>query len=272
MRIFIADSDGGFRQPSRILGRFAEDLTERTGAVGAVRVQWPAPGEVGRRRSRTWESASAAGVADLSRLVRLHPSDDMVLIGVCSGSRVIYDWMDAHPESLDRVAAVGMVGDPYRPRDSWLDGTPDPGGQGVAGRRTGPVPDRTYWVSVPGDPLSGVERDSLLRAAVRLTALAPDQAYDELLEDITGSRTRLAARLGVVQNPTMWPTNLRRRVDEARAALGRYESSAYAASYESGSEGGPSPLELLVTAIVDHTAGREGYTLRGTSGPGLPAA
>ncbi|MBM7231502.1 hypothetical protein HMPREF3086_04495 [Dietzia sp. HMSC21D01] len=71
--------------------------------------------------------------------------------------------MDAHPEDLDRVVAVGMIGDPYRPRDRWLDGTPDPGWQGVAEPRRGPIPDRTHWVYVPGDPLSGVLPDCLLR-------------------------------------------------------------------------------------------------------------
>ena len=109
MRIFIADSDGGYRQPSRILGQFVDNLAEWTGAREAVRVQWPTPGKVNPRRSHTWESAAAAGVADVSRLVRLHPSDPLVLIGVCSGTRVIYDWMDAHPEDLDRVVAVGMM-------------------------------------------------------------------------------------------------------------------------------------------------------------------
>lgn len=257
MRIFIADSDGGYRQPSRVLGGFVEALTARTGAGSAVRVQWPAPGEVGRRRSHTWESASAAGVADLSRLVRLHPSDRMVLIGVCSGSRVIYDWMDEHPESLDRIAAVGMVGDPFRPRDRWIEGTPDPGGQGVAGKRLGAAPGRTFWASVPGDPLSGVEPDSLLRMAVRGSDLAPDQVYDELLEDLPGSRARMAARLGAVQHPSQWSTGLRRRVDEAKTALQSYESREYALLYESG-DGGPSPLDHLVTAIADHTSGREG--------------
>lgn len=204
VRIFIADSDGGYRQPSRILGRFVDNLAEWTGAREAVRVQWPTPGKVNPRRSHTWEPAAAAGVADLSRLVRLHPSDPIVLIGVCSGTRVIYDWMDAHPEDLDRVAAVGMIGDPYRPRDRWLDGTPDPGGQGVAGLRRGPIPDRTLWVSVPGDPLSGVLPDCLLRGVVRASTLAPDQVYDELLEDLPDTRPRLAARLKLAQQPAQW--------------------------------------------------------------------
>ncbi|MDZ4234205.1 MAG: hypothetical protein U1C73_10700 [Dietzia sp.] len=79
---------------------------------------------------RSWDAASAAGVADLARLVGLHPSDGVVLLGCCCGCRVIHDWLDAHPEQLDRVLAVGLLSDPLRPRDRWLPGTGDPGGQG----------------------------------------------------------------------------------------------------------------------------------------------
>lgn len=258
MRIFVADSDGGYRRPSRVLGGFVEDLAARVGAEGVVRVQWPAPGEVGRRRPHTWVSAAAAGVADLSRLVRLHPSDGIVLIGACSGCRVIYDWMDENPDSLDRVAAVGMIGDPFRPR-RWLGDSPDPGGQGVSGKRLGAVSDHTFWASVPGDPLSGVERDSLLRTAVRGSDLAPDQVYDELLEELPEGRARLAARLGVVQHPAQWSTSLPRRIDEARRALLRYESREYAALYEAG-DAGPSPLENLVTVIAECVVDRGGRT------------
>ena len=250
VRIFIADSDGGYRQPSRILGRFVDNLAEWAGAREAVRVQWPTPGQVNPRRSHTWESAAAAGVADVSRLVRLHPSDPLVLIGVCSGTRVIYDWMDAHPEDLDRVVAVGMIGDPHRPCDRWLDGTPDPGGQGVAGPRRGPIPDRTLWVSVPGDPLSGVLPDRLLKGVVRASTLAPDQVYDELLEDLPDTRPRLAARLKLAQQPAQWSPQLLRRLDAAVAVLATYREREYAALYESG-EGGASPLARLGAAIVD---------------------
>ena len=213
-------------------------------------MQWPTPGKVNPRRSHTWESAAAAGVADVSRLVRLHPSEPLVLIGVCSGTRVIYDWMDAHPEDLDRVVAVGMIGDPHRPCDRWLDGTPDPGGQGVAGPRRGPIPDRTLWVSVPGDPLSGVLPDRLLKGVVRASTLAPDQVYDELLEDLPDTRPRLAARLKLAQQPAQWSPQLLRRLDAAVAVLATYREREYAALYESG-EGGASPLARLGAAIVD---------------------
>ena len=267
MRIFIADSDGGYQQPSRILGRFVEQVARATNATTTVRVQWPAPGVVNPRRSHTWESAAAAGVADLNRLVHLHPSDDVVLIGVCSGARVIYDWMDAHPDSVDRVRAVGMVGDPFRPHDRWLVGTPDPGGQGVAGRRLGPVPERTFWVCVPGDPLSGLEPDSLLCDAVRSSTLAPDQVYAQLLDGISGSLVRLATRLHVGRHPVRWTPALRRRLQEARAALLRFQSLDYAADYESRADG-PSPMDRLAAVI----AGETGTGAGGAGGPPQAAA
>lgn len=249
MRILIADSDGGYRRPSAILDRFVSDLEEWTGAREMVRVQWPAPGESGRR-SHTWESSAAAGVADLARLVRLHPSDDLVLIGVCCGTRVIHDWMDAHPEDLDRVAAVGLVSDPYRPRDRWLEGTPDPGGQGVHGLRRGPIPDRTHWVSVPGDPLSGVAPTNLLRGAVRSSDLMPAQVYDDILEHLPDTRARLALRLQVAQNPALWSPHLLRQLDEATETLMAYRDQKYAALYETEVDG-VSPLGRLARVIAD---------------------
>lgn len=270
MRIFIADSDGGYRKPSRILGRFVSELSDWTGARETVKVQWPAPGGFGRRRSHTWESAAAAGVADLNRLVRLHPSDPIILIGVCSGTRVIHDWMDAHPEDLDRVAAVGMIADPYRPRDQWLDGMPDPGGQGVAGLRRGAVPDRTYWVSVPGDPLSGVRPNCLLRGVVRTSPLAPDQVYDELLEDLPDTRPRMAARLKLAQQPAQWSPHLLQQLDDAAEVLARYRDKESVALYESDAHG-VSPLTRLAALIADRVDSEHGVLLGGPDVIGLDA-
>lgn len=256
MRVLIADSVGAYGRTSEIIDRFADRLVELTGVSTQVRVQWPEPDDAHPRRSRTWETASAAGTADLDRLVRLHPSDQLILIGSCCGCRVIHDWMDAHPESVDRVAAVGLVADPFRPRDRWLDGLPDPGGQGVAGRRSGPIPDRTFWVSVPGDPLSGVERDSLLRGAVRRSSLTPDQVYRDLLDDLPDSRIQLAAHLHVMQHPAQWPAVFGRQVDEAREALLRHESRHAILQYESRLDSRPSPLDLLAAAITAEVGGR----------------
>lgn len=254
VRILIADSNGGYRQTSAILGRFVDDLTEWTGAREAVWVQWPAPGAVGRRRSHTWESSAAAGVADLSRLVRLHPSDALVLIGVRCGSRVIHDWMDAHPEDLDRVAAVGLIADPFRPSDRWLAGTTDPGGQGVAGLRRGPIPDRTHWASVPGDPLSGVQPNNLLRGAVRASDLTPAQVYEELIDDLPDTRTRFAMRLHVAQHPALWSPHLLRQLDDATDTLLAYRDAEYTAKYEDDGSG-VSPLARLARIIADQVAG-----------------
>ncbi|WP_152427981.1 hypothetical protein [Dietzia sp. UCD-THP] len=256
MRILIADGEGAYRRSSGVMDAFVDDLTVRLGARAAVRVRWPEPEQTRLHRPRSWDAASAAGVADLARLVGLHTSDGIVLLGCCCGCRVIHDWLDAHPEQLDRVLAVGLLSDPLRPRDRWLPGTGDPGGQGVAGRRVGPVPDRTFWVSVPGDPLSGIERDSLLRAAVRDSPLTPDQVYRGVLEDLPESRTQLAMRLHVLQHPAEWPMVFGRRLDEARAALLRYEDRAYTAQYSEPGPDGRSPMEILGDRIVDEVRAR----------------
>lgn len=256
MRILIADGEGAYRSSSRRMDDFVDDLSTRLGARAVVRVQWPEPERTRLHRPRSWDAASAAGVADLARLGGLHPSDGIVLLGCCCGCRVIHDWLDAYPEQLDRVLAVGLLADPFRPRDRWLPGTADPGGQGVAGRRVGPVPDRTFWVSVPGDPLSGIKRDSLLRSAVRDSPLTPDQVYRELLEDLPESRTQLALRLHVLQHPADWPMVFGRRLDEARAALVRYGDRGYTAQYSEPGPDGRSPLETLGDRLVDEVGAR----------------
>ena len=260
MRIFIADIDGGYRPESRFPDWFVDGLTSRIGARSTVRVQWPEPGARGTSRPHTWESAAAAGAADLNRLIRLHPSDDIVLIGGGCGTRVIHDWLDAHPVMHDRIAAVGLIGDPYRPAGRALPGQPDPGGQGVAGSREGPLAEDTFWLSVPGDPLSGVESDSVLRGTVRESDLTPAQVYDHLLVDIPDARARLAARLGIGHRPEQWSPSLLRRVADAREVLRRHETGAHIEAYENGESGGWSPLEMLIRAIGDHVSDDGGYT------------
>lgn len=256
MRVLIADGVGGYRQSAGVMDDFVDALGSRLGAHASVRVQWPEPEQARPHRPRTWDAASSAGVADLARLVGLHPSDEIVLLGCCCGCRVIHDWLEAYPEQLDRVVAVGLIADPWRPRDRWLPDTDDPGGQGVAGEHVGPVPERTFWVSVPGDPLSGVERNSLLRTAVRDSPLTPDQVYRGLLEDLPGSRIGLAARLRVLRYPARWPMVFGRHLEEARAALVRYGDRGYVAQYtEPGPDGG-SPLDLLGDQIVTEARAR----------------
>ena len=257
MRILIADGEGAYRRSSGLMNAFVDDLSSRLGSRAAVRIQWPEPELTRLHRPRTWDAASAAGVADLARLVGLHPSDGIVLLGCCCGCRVIHDWLDAYPEQLDRVLAVGLLADPLRPCDRWLPGTGDPGGQGVAGSRVGPVADRTFWASVPGDPLSGIERGSLLRAAVGDSPLTPDQVYRGLLEDLPGSRTQLAVRLHVLQHPAEWPMVFGHRLDEARAALIRYGDRGYIATYSEPGPDGRTPLQILGDRIVDEVHARE---------------
>lgn len=254
MRIFIADIDGGYRPESRFPDWFVDELTSRVGARPTVRVQWPEPGARGHGRPHTWESAAAAGAADLNRLIRLHPSDGIVLIGGGCGTRVIHDWLDAHPDMHDRIAAVGLIGDPYRPSGRALPGQPDPGGQGVSGGREGPLAGHTFWLSVPGDPLSGVEADSMLRDAIRESDLTPAQVYEHLLSDLPENRARLAARLGIAHYPEQWSPKLLRRIDDAREVLRRHETGSHIAVYDSGDGSGPSPLEMFIRVIADHVS------------------
>lgn len=256
MRILIADSDGAYRHTAGVIDHFAAALATRLSARPPVRVQWPQPEETRLRRPRTWDAASAAGVADLARIVRLHPSDEIILLGSRCGCRVIQDWLEAYPDQLDRVVGVGLMADPCRPRDRSLRGLGSPDGHGVAGERVGPVPDRTFWVSVPGDPLSDVEPNGLLRTAVGDSPLTPDQVYRGLLADLPDSRTQLAARLHVLQHPTQWPAVFGQRLDQAREQLVRYGDDGHLARYTESGPDGRSPLELLGDRIAAEVLAR----------------
>ncbi|MDV7999940.1 hypothetical protein [Rhodococcus sp. IEGM 1408] len=267
MRILIADGDGGYRHSVAVIDEFAATLATRLGARPPVRVQWPEPDETRLRRPRSWDAASAAGVADLARIVRLHPSDEIILLGSRCGCRVVQDCLEAYPDQVDRVVGVGLMADPCRPHGRSLPGSGDPGGRGVAGGRVGPIPDRTFWVTVPGDPLSDVGKDSLLRATVRDSALTPDQVYRGLLEDLPASRTKMAARLHVFQHPTEWASVFGRRLDEARDQLVRYGDGGYISQYTAPGPGGRSPLDVLGDQLVE-----EALLRRDASGPAAPWA
>lgn len=273
MRILIADGDGGYRHSVGVIDDFAAGLATRLGAQPPIRVQWPEPDETRLHRPRTWDAASTAGVADLARIVRLHPSDEIVLLGSRCGCRVVQDWLEAYPDQVDRVVGVGLMADPCRPHDRWLPGTGEPTGHGVAGERVGPVPDRTFWVAVPGDPLSDVEANSLLRTAVRDSPLTPDQVYRGLLEDLPDSRAQLAARLHVLQHPTQWPRVFGHRLDEARELLVRYGERGYVARYTEPGPDGRSPLDLFGERLAaEALARRDAPGPAGPAGPGALAS
>lgn len=263
MRILIADGDGGYRHSVTVVDEFAATLAARLGARPPVRVQWPAPDGTRLRRPRSWDAASAAGVADLARIVQLHPSDEIILLGSCCGCRVVHGWLEAYPDQVDRVVGVGLMADPCRPYGRSLPGSGDPSGRGVAGKRVGPIPERTFWVSVAGDPLSDVGKDSLLRTTVRDSPLTPDQVYRGLLDDLPASRTKMAARLHVFQHPTEWASVFGRRLDEARDQLVRYGDGGYISQYTAQGPDGRSPLDVLGDRLVEET-----LTRRNTSGRG----
>ncbi|MEH6382240.1 MAG: hypothetical protein V7768_11105, partial [Dietzia cercidiphylli] len=82
------------------------------------------------------------------------------------------------------------------------------------------------------------------------------QVYRGVLEDLPESRSQLAMRLHVLQHPAEWPMVFGRRLDEARAALLRYEDRAYTAQYSEPGPDGRSPMEILGDRIVDEVRAR----------------
>ena len=147
-------------------------------------VVWPASyGPVGGGQS--WSQSADIGVAEAENIIANHPDHDIVIMAYSGGNLIAKRLLERRPDLHSRVVAMGRLSDPWRPRQRWQNGTPDPGGWGVCGEEMGPIPDRTYWTSAPAiwrwlnppkrrnnrdlpaltlaDPISSASEKSLLR-------------------------------------------------------------------------------------------------------------
>ena len=162
-----------------ILNPLLVRLREKTGAR-YVRVEWPAS-LAGIGGPLSWVEASRRGVAELDRIVAENPGEDLILLGYSGGNRGVHDWLDSRPHLLNRVAAVGLLSDPFRPRGRGQFGAPGVGGFGICGERLGPIPDRTFWCAFQGDVITDCPEDSPLRTVADLSDRIPGGFLDDLL-------------------------------------------------------------------------------------------
>lgn len=223
MLIAYADGIGSARlgdDSGSLINHVTRPLAAKTGARTA-RITWPASmATIGGPLS--WTVAAHHGVLELDRIARENP-EPLILIGYSGGNRVIHDWLDQRPHEHHRVAAVGLLSDPYRPHGSEQNGTPPTSGWGVCGQRRGPIADRTFWTTHPQDVISNAAPDSLLRTVADLS----DKIPGGLLSDLSGHHQRgdwqLLWQLGVFRtNPLSWFGSFGSRLTQARRDIDGY--------------------------------------------------
>ena len=240
----LTDDDG-----RSILQHVVRRLAAKTGAR-PVRVEWPASmAGIGGRMS--WATAAHRGVLYLDRIADDYPLEQLILLGYSGGCRVVHDWLSSRPQHHHRVAAVGLMSDPYRPATRWQHGLPDPGGYGIAGHRLGPVPGRTFWTSAPGDAISSCAPDSPLRTAADLS----DRIPGALLSDLSGHLKRgdwqLATYMGMWRrDPLAYLRGLGPRLHQARLDIEGYLTGAHTLAYTRPHEGGDSLAHRLAATIA----------------------
>ena len=241
----LTDDDG-----RSILQHVVRPLAAKTGARPA-RIDWPAS-MAGIGGHLSWAAAAHHGVLALDQIMADHPGERVILLGYSGGCRVVHDWLDARPEMEPRVAAVGLMSDPYRPSGRWQHGLPDPGGWGIAGQRLGPVPGRTFWTSAPADAISSCPPDSPLRTAADLS----DQIPGSLLADLAGHLRRgdwqLATHMGLWRrDPIAYLRGLGPRLHQARLDIEGYLTGGkHTEAYIRTHQGGKSLAHRLADSIA----------------------
>lgn len=221
----LDDDDG-----RSILNHVVRRLAAKT-AAHPTRVHWPASmATVGGGMS--WTNAAHLGILDLDRIVRERPDQRLILLGYSGGCRVIHDWLDYRPEQRHRVAAVGLMSDPYRPYGREQHQTPPTSGWGVCGQRVGPLGGRTLWTTHPHDVISNAMPDALLRTFADLS----DSIPGGLLADLRGHHQRgdwqLLWQLGALRtNPLAWFGTLGYRLEQARRDINGYLTGVHTKGY-----------------------------------------
>ena len=213
-----------------ILRTAAKHLADKQGCP-AIRVEWPASiGPIGGNLS--WNDATRIGMGALDRILADHPGEPVVLLGYSGGCKVVHDWLDANPDRLGQVAAVGLMSDPYRPRGKHQHGTPVPPGRGILRARNGPIPDRTFWSAVVGDVITDCPEDSPLRTPADLSKNTPGGLLDDLGKRLHLGNWQLATYMKMWRrDPLGYLRDLPGRMREARKGIEGYLGSAHTLAY-----------------------------------------
>lgn len=212
----LTDDDG-----RSILQHVVRPLAAKTGAR-PVRVEWPAS-LAGIGGHLSWAASAHHGVLHLDQLLHDHPGERVILLGYSGGCRVVHDWLDTRPKHRHRVAAVGLLSDPYRPYGRDQHGTRPAYGWGIAGQLLGPIPGRTFWSTHPEDAISNARSDSLLRTFADLSDHIPGGLLADLINHHQKGNWQLLWQLGIIRtNPLGWFGTLGDRLHQARVDIDGY--------------------------------------------------
>ena len=244
------DANDGRSIMRKLVDKLVASLRHHGHKVTPIRVTWPAS-MAGVGGDKSWDEAAAEGVRDLDRLVEAHPGEHLVLLGYSGGCKVIHDWLDAYTDTplLDRVLAVGLMSDPYRPRGKQQDKWPTRG-WGIAGERLGPIPDRTFWTTIPGDVISDALPDAILRTGADVSRAMPGGFVRSLVRHVNAGSLQLAWQIGVFQrNPLAWFAALGPRLAQARDDIHGYATGRHTTAYTEPFNGGPSLIDRLAATV-----------------------
>lgn len=248
MKIYILDGIGTYNRPDGVvMKQVAEAIEERVNISETKWINWPASMS-GIGGPLSWHDASIIGVKLLTEEV-LSNDEDFVLLAFSGGNKPARDWLYQNPDLRERCRAVGFLSDPERPRDRWQTGLPNPGGWGISGEDYGPIRDRSYWTSMPGDVISSARDDALLRTFNDLSEGPPEfvvQGARPVL--VNKNRFQLAYQLEIPF--VQWFTTLPRRIGEALEDVHRYNTGWHTTKYVTSFNNGPSLSSRMGASIA----------------------
>lgn len=206
-----------------------DDLTKRGIDIEAEWVDYPAAMLTFVGGSFTWQQSSDVGIELLLKEFDKYPDDKFVLMSHSGGNLPVHDFLEKYPEFHDQIIAVGFLSDPWRPEGKYQHGVPNPGGFGVCGQNPGPLADRSFWTSAPGDPISGAAKDSLLRYVADLGKGTPDQMIRDAIIYWQQGKFQLAAFLGLPFHE--WFFGLGARIQNTVGEVQRYMTGYHTTHY-----------------------------------------
>ena len=257
MHIIYADGIGSGNpnlHPSQsILYAVVERIKHHKPSFKVTRLKWPAS-MVGIGGDLSWTDATKLGVEGINAIIDSDPERSYILLGYSGGCRVVHEWMEQNPPRLDKIAAVGLMSDPFRPHKAQQNKMPDTRGWGICGQKTGPLPKHTFWVAYPGDVITDALPDALLRTPADVSDVMPGQFLWDLRTHLDKGDLQLAWQIGVIKrDPLAYFRSLGPRLHQARIDLRGYlREGVHTKAYTDPYDGGLSPAYRLADTIVWH--------------------
>lgn len=257
--IFVFDGIGAFDgKTSNVIDKAAwrlqESLAEHNRPFVVEWVDWPAA--IRPIGNASWSESTEAGVENFAKRVRqLEPQDRFVILAFSGGNRPAHVWLERvaewEPATLDRVLAVGLASDPYRPYGKQQRGLPMPGGWGISGERQTPIMDRTFYLAWPRDVITDARHDALLRTAADVIDYFPADIIRGVQHLAANDKNfQLAKELKLFhENPLHWFFGLGARIAQAKDDIVGYTTGLHTTIYTRPYEGGPSPMEMFANTI-----------------------